>query len=190
MFDTSRHAWPQLKPNKQRQAQQELKHKRPKHKHEQQKHQLVNVTGAAASNVRGQRVKAAGKDTIDKRSIAASHVMPEVVTGLVVTGLEHRIATEEPGRQVRDIPKTGSCFFLAANLGLQDLLLMGRTSSEKALVAAALDDRASVISLMKERLEHRLSDGDTIYQKLQLQALVLDERDPPFPGEAGCAVEL
>ena len=54
--------------------------------------------------------------------------------------------------------------------------LMPYTYSDAALAAAASTDREAVLALMKEQLKHRLADGvgDTIEEKLELQAFTLE----------------
>ena len=98
-----------------------------------------------------------------------------------INELECRLAVKEPTRRVRDVEATGSCFFLAGNLGRQDLELAAQTSNDAELQEAADSDRLAVVALMLQQRDMPLSDGDTLEQKLKLAAL------EPFAGERTCS---
>jgi len=101
--------------------------------------------------------------------------------------LRKRMALEQPGSRVRDVPAKGDCFFLSANIGLQALQRAPRTNGNDELEDAGWRDRAAVTGLMRARLtSHPLIDGDELQIKLALAAL--DTGDgPPFPGADGTA---
>jgi hypothetical protein len=64
--------------------------------------------------------------------------------------LKERLALE-PGSGVRDVLAYGDCFFLAANIGRQELRLATRTASHMELEAAGRRYRAAVAELMRAR---------------------------------------
>ena len=96
--------------------------------------------------------------------------------------LKERLALEQPGSSVRDVLAYGDCYFLAANVGLQELQLAPRTNSNPELEAAGWRDQPAVAGSMRAWLTSRpLNDGDFLCDKLGLAALDVGD-GPPFPG--------
>ena len=83
--------------------------------------------------------------------------------------LRERMALEQPGSRVQDVPAKGDCFFLSANIGLQALQRAPRTKGDDELEEAGWRDRAAVTGRRRARLpSHPLIDGDELQIKLAL----------------------